>query len=230
MLENLVDPGVLTIALIALAITGLSVYVSRSYLPKKVKVAYLKSITTLSAVVETKDSGTVGHAQRVARLAVEIAKRLGVEGKDLEQVEYAALIMDMGKANVPQGILIKKEPLTSAEWDTVKSHSRLGAEMAAAVPFLADISSFVLHHHECWDGSGYPDGLTGEQIPLASRILGVAADYDAMASERPYHAEVLSQTEAMEEIRKGCGTKYDPVVGEAFLKMLLSGFGVEEAA
>lgn len=227
MLNNILDAGVLIIAGVALTITIFSIYVSRVYLPMKIKVAYLKSITALATAVETKDSGTVGHAQRVAQLTLELARQLGVKGTDLERIEYAALLMDIGKANVPQLILNKMTPLTPEEWDTVKSHSRQGAEMVASVPFLASIADYVLYHHEYWDGSGYPNGISGESIPLASRILGIAADFDAMVSQRPYH-DALTFAEAIEEVRRGIGSKYDPKVAHAFLEMIENGFFVSE--
>jgi putative nucleotidyltransferase with HDIG domain len=228
MLNEPLAPGVLFIVCTLLSIALLSVYVSRRYLPMKMKSAYLKSITVLAAAVETKDSGTVGHAQRVARLTIETARRLGVSGRDLERIEYAALLMDMGKANVPQALLNKQGPLTEEEWDVIRSHSKLGAQMVVGVPFLADLEPYVLHHHEYWDGSGYPDGLKGEEIPLASRILSVAADYDAMISERPYHPRALSSEEAITEIRGDIGRKYDPRVAEAFIALLESGFEASE--
>ena len=219
-------PGVLLTGGILLSIAVLSVYVSRVYLPAKIKSAYRKSITAFAAVVETKDSGTVGHAQRVAQLTSEVARILGVEGRELERIEYAALLMDMGKANVPQALLNKRDPLTQEEWEILKSHSRLSAEMVTAVPFLAGLDKIVLHHHEYWDGTGYPSGLAGEQIPLASRILCVAADYDAIISERPYHPRPLGPREAIDEIRKGAGARYDPRVVEVFLDMLAAEHGV----
>lgn len=212
--------AVTIIELILVSIAGFSLYFSRRYLPRKMRKAYLKSITALAAAVETKDSGTVGHAQRVAQLTVDLASRLGVRGRRLERIEYAALLMDMGKANVPARLLNKREPLTPDEWEIMQSHPRLGADMVAAVPFLQDLSRFVLHHHEYWDGTGYPDGLRGEDIPLESRILCVAADYDAMVSERPYHPRALSPAEALDEVRRGEGRKYDPRVVEAFAGMM----------
>ena len=223
-------PGVVITGGILLSIAVLSVYVSRVYLPAKIRSAYLKSITVLAAAVETKDSGTVGHAQRVAEITVEVARRLGVEGSELERIQYAALLMDMGKANVPQALLNKSDPLTRGEWAILQSHPRLGAEMVAAVPFLADLEEIVLHHHEFCDGTGYPSGLAGEQIPLASRVLCVAADYDAMISDRPYHPRPLSPQEAIEEIRRGAGAKYDPRVVEVFLDMLAAEHVVAERA
>ena len=220
MLNDLLSPGPLIIIGVLVSISAMSVYVSRVYLPAKIKNAYVKSITALAAAVETKESGTMGHAQRVAQLTVETARRLGANQRELERIRYGALLMDIGKANVPQAVLNKSDPLTPEEWQTVKSHPKQGAEMVAAVPLLADLEEYVLHHHEYYDGSGYPDGLKGSGIPLASRILAVAADYDAMTSERPYHTRVLAFEEACEEIRGGSGTKYDPTVVDAFMSML----------
>lgn len=224
-----IDFSVILIVLFAVSITVLSVYVSRIYLPRKIKRAYVKSITALAAAVETRDSGTVGHAQRVAEITVNVARRLGITGKDLERIEYAALLMDIGKASVPQALLNKREPFEPEEWEVVQSHSRLGAEMVSEVPFLADIADYVLHHHEYWDGTGYPEGLAGEQIPLASRILSVAADYDAMVSERPYHPP-MSVSQAIEEIRKYSGIKYDPAVVEIFLEIAVVKVTTDEQA
>jgi len=218
-------PGVIVTASILLTIAVLSVYVSRVFLPTKIRSAYKKSITALAAAVETKDSGTVGHAQRVAQLAADMGRRLGLSGRELERIEFAALVMDLGKANVPQSILAKRERLTEKEWETVKRHSDLGAEMISGVPFLAPLREFVLHHHEFWDGSGYPNGLKGEEIPLASRILCVAADYDAMVSDRPYHPRPLAAEEAVAEIQRGSGTRYDPKVAAVFLEMMAAESG-----
>ena len=218
--SNPLNIGVLLIAAVALSITSLSVYVSRVYLPMKIREAYRKSITVLAAAVETKDSGTVGHAQRVAHLTSEVARRLGVRGEELVRVEYAALLRDIGKVKVPQKVLNKTEALTDWEWATVQKHSEFGAEMVAAVPFLSGSADLVRHHHEYWDGTGYPDRLRAEQIPIGSRILSVAADYDAMISERPYHPKSLHVDEALSQIRRDTGRKYDPEVVEVFLQVI----------
>jgi len=218
--SDTITAGVVTIIGILVTISAASVYISRVFIPAKIRTAYVKSITALAAAVETKESGTVGHAERVAELTVGTAQRLGVQHRELERIHYAALLMDIGKANVPQAVLNKSHPLDPEEWDTLKRHPKLGSEMVAAVPFLADLEDYVLHHHEYYDGSGYPDGLKASEIPLASRILAVAADYDAMTSERPYHTHVMSPEEGCEEIRRGRGTKYDPRVVDAFLSMM----------
>lgn len=228
MYNIILTPGVIIVAVIALSITVASFYVSRIHLPKKMKTAYRKSITALAAAVETKDAGTVGHAQRVARLAVDTARRVGVAGRELERLEYAALLMDIGKAKVPQAILNKKASLNEDEWEVIKNHTRLGADMAEAAPFLADLSDAILHHHEYWDGTGYPDGLRGKDIPLGSRILSLAADFDAMVSERPYHPRALTQKEAIDEIRRYLGAKYDPEIGLVFVKMIEAEVSDEE--
>lgn len=223
-----ITTGVLIISGVALTITVMSVYVSRVYLPMKIKEAYLKSITVLAAAVETKDSGTVGHAQRVAQLTVEVAQRLGLDGRELERIEYAALLRDIGKANVPHAVLNKAERLTLDEWETVKKHSELGAEMVEQVPFLADTADFIRHHHEYWDGSGYPDGLKGEEIPLESRILAITADYDAMVSVRPYHINAMDSYSAVKDIQRDSGKKYDPAVVKMFLKVISDRMASEE--
>ena len=213
--------GVIATAVISIVIMVASVYVSRFYLPRKIKRAYLNSITVLAAAVETRDTGKLGHAQRVAQLTVDLARCFGIQGKGLERIEYAALLMDVGKANVPQAVLNKQGPLTPEEWEMVKTHPRLGAEMVASVPFLADLKDFILHHHEYWNGSGYPSGLKGDEIPLESRILSIAADYDALISERPYRPQPFPVLEALDMIRESLGVKYDPVVGQAFVDTVM---------
>jgi len=222
--SSIFSVGILGITTAALTISGLSLYVSRIVLPRRMKAAYVKSITVLAAAVETKDSGTVGHAQRVADLTKAVARNLGVTGKELEGIEYAALLRDIGKANVPHAILNKTTALTEEEWATVKSHAALGADMVEAVAFLAYCSPYVRHHHEYWDGSGYPDGLKGEEIPLGSRILAATSDYDAMISQRPYHPHSMTMEQAVREIQAGSGSRYDPVVVQVLLDVLEKGY------
>lgn len=225
-----ITPFVLMASAVSVMICVVSVYISRIYLPRKIHTAYLNSITVLAAAVEARDAGTLGHASRVSDMTVELAARLGLEGEDLERIEYAALLMDMGKANVPQSILTKVDPLTDEEWSIVKTHPVLGANIASSVAFLADLREYILYHHEYWDGSGYPVGLIGDEIPLVSRILSVAADYDALISPRPYRLEAMSIKEAIEEIREGLGIKYDPRVGDEFITMTTEQAESEEPA
>jgi putative nucleotidyltransferase with HDIG domain len=183
--------------------------------------AYRKALYALAAAVETRDSGTIGHAKRVADYAVAVADEMGIKRTERIRIEYAALLRDIGKVNIPASLLNKSTPLDQKEWEEVQRHAELGAEIVQAVPFLSFLSDVILHHHECWDGSGYPDGLVGDAIPLASRILAVTTDYDAITSERPYH-EPRSPKVAVEEIESGKGSRYDPAVVDAFLRVLQS--------
>lgn len=223
MWHDLLGPQAIGVGVAGL-ITFICLYISYVVLPKQMERAYQDALNTLAAAVETKDSGTIGHARRVASYARAVAERLGVKGKELRRIEYAALLRDIGKVNVPHRVLNKSGPLTPEEWDILQSHSTLGASMVAEVPFLADTAELVRHHHENWDGSGYPDGLAGQDIPLGSRILAVATDYDAMVSERPYH-QAMPKEQAASEIKEAVGHKYDPEVVEVFLDVIDRGIG-----
>ena len=217
--DLLPSPLILVVITIAICITAGSTYYAWWYVPNKLSEAYRKSLYTIAAAVETKDSGTIGHAQRVAGYTVAIARELGVRGSELLCIEHAAVLRDIGKVNLPQALLNKSTSLTPEEWERLKSHSQLGAEIVRAVPFIADTANLILYHHEAWDGSGYPDGLAGEEIPLGSRILAVATDFDAATSDRPYHnARPVAQ--ALEEIQMGSGTRYDPRVVEVFMHII----------
>lgn len=211
-------PG-LTIGIVAGMITIGSLYYSFVYQPGKMQRAYRKALYALAAAVETRDSGTIGHSKRVSDYAMSVADELGIKKDERLRIEYAALLRDIGKVNVPASLLNKTTALDIEEWEHVKNHSRMGAEIVKAVPFLSFLSDLILHHHECWDGSGYPDGLAGKDIPLGSRILAVTTDYDAITSERPYH-EPRPPEEAIEQIKAGRGNRYDPAVVDAFLSVL----------
>lgn len=204
---------------VAVAITVGGAYYSWYHLPKKMGEAYRRSLYTIAAAVETRDSGTIGHAQRVASHAVAVARQLGVREPELTRIERAAVLRDVGKVNIPQQLLNKRGPLNADEWEKLKSHSQLGADLVDAIPFLADTRDLILHHHEAWDGSGYPDGLDGEEIPLGSRILAVATDFDAAISDRPYH-QALPVPVALDQIKMGSGTKYDPTVVDIFFRIV----------
>lgn len=220
-------PGVITAVSMALMITLGSWYYSAVYLPRRMERADRRAFYALAAAVETRDSGTIGHAERVASYAVAVADRLRIRKSERLRIEYAALLRDIGKVNVPSDLLNKTTKLEPDEWEKVKRHASMGAEMIGAVPALAFLSDLILHHHEHWDGSGYPDGMVGDEIPLGARILAVATDFDAITSERPYHPSQPVEV-AVHEIIGGRGTKYDPTVVDAFLKVLESqGIGAD---
>jgi HD-GYP domain-containing protein (c-di-GMP phosphodiesterase class II) len=217
--ENIVShlPAIFAIAA-AVIITVGSAYWSRVALPRQIDDAYRASLHALAAAVETKDSGTLGHARRVADYAVAIARDMGVHAAEVRRIERSALLRDIGKVNIPHSLLNKMEALTAEEFDIIKGHSKIGSDLVMQVPFLAMCADLIIHHHEKWDGTGYPDGLEGEEIPLGSRILAVANDFDAMASDRPYH-KAVPPIVAVQLIKDGSGESYDPAVVDSFIRI-----------
>jgi len=178
---------------------------------------YLSTIETLAMAVDAKDQITHGHIRRVQVYAVEMAGRLGVDNEEqLKAIEAAALLHDMGKLAIPEHILNKPGKLTAAEFDTMKRHADIGADLLSSIRFPYPVVPIVRHHHECWDGSGYPSGISGTDIPLGARILGVVDCFDALNSDRPYRPR-LEPEEAFEILRKRRGTMYDPLVVDTFI-------------
>jgi len=177
---------------------------------------YLKVVETLAMAVDAKDQVTHGHICRVQTYALTLARRLDVtDPKEIQAIEAAALLHDMGKLAIPEHILNKPGKLTSDEFERMKLHAPLGAEMLSAVDFPYPVVPIVRHHHENWDGSGYPDRLAGDAIPIGARILSVVDCYDALRSHRPYRRS-LSPDQAFEIINERRGTMYDPTVVDAF--------------
>jgi putative nucleotidyltransferase with HDIG domain len=165
------------------------------------------ALEALSATVDARDTYTAGHSRRVATLAVEIAGELGVEGPELLGVDQAALLHDIGKIAVPDEVLLKEGSLTSAEWIVMRSHPEEGARIIERLGYLDDVVPGIRHHHERPDGRGYPDGLMGDEIPLAARIIHVADALDAMTTKRLYREE-MSWEDALAEIYRGRGTDF----------------------
>jgi putative nucleotidyltransferase with HDIG domain len=163
-----------------------------------------------------------GHQQRVARLAVALAARLGMDGQRLEGVRVAGLLHDLGKIYIPAEILSKPARLTPMEFGLMQTHPGVGYEILSGVPFPWPIADFVVQHHERLDGTGYPNGLAGEAISLEARILAVADVVEAMSSHRPYRA-ALGLEVALDEVRKGRGTRYDETVVDACLELFAAG-------
>ena len=169
----------------------------------------------LARAVDSRMSTPADHSSRVARYAAGIAEQLGWNGKELEDLRIAAMLHDVGKVPVPDRILQKPGPLNRAEYEEVKKHPATGADMVSRVDGVAMIAPWIRHSHENYDGSGYPDGLSGDDIPLASRILLVADAFDAMTSDRPYRA-ALEVEAALDQLRRNAGRQFDPVCVEAF--------------
>ncbi|RPI87126.1 MAG: response regulator [Chloroflexi bacterium] len=177
--------------------------------------AYEGSLTVLANAIEVRNEYTRGHVERVTAYAMILAEQIGFAGRRLEALRFGAILHDIGKIHVRESILTKKEPLTPEEWDEIKLHPITGAEMIKGISYLAPAIPIVRWHHECWDGSGYPDNLVGEAIPLEARIVTVADCFDAMTTERSYRPS-LSLEEAYAEIISCAGCQFDPAVVSAF--------------
>jgi len=180
---------------------------------------YLSTIETLAMAIDAKDQITHGHIRRVQIFAVGLAKAMGVtETAQIRAVEAAALLHDMGKLAVPEYILNKPGPLTPAEFEKMKLHASVGADILSAIEFPYPVVPIVRHHHENWNGNGYPDGLKGSDIPIGARILSVVDCFDALTSDRPYRPR-LSDVEALRILNERRGTMYDPLVVDTFAKV-----------
>ena len=183
---------------------------------EQVNELYMSTIEALAMAVDAKDQITHGHIRRVQVYALELAKRLGVaDERKLQAIATAALLHDMGKLAIPEHILNKPGKLTPAEFDTMKRHADIGADLLSPVKFPYPVVPIVRHHHEHWDGNGYPTGISGADIPLGARILSVVDCFDALTSDRPYRPR-LSTEEAFAIIREGRSEMYDPLVVDTF--------------
>jgi putative nucleotidyltransferase with HDIG domain len=176
-------------------------------------------IGAISAILEAKDGYTADHVRSTADLAVAVGQELDLPDFTLEDLRYGGMFHDIGKVGIPDGIINKPGPLTEEEFELIKTHPALGAEILAPIPFFAGVRSIVRHHHEHWDGSGYPEGLRATQIPLGARIVLAVDAYDAMTSDRSYR-KAMSHEQACRELRKYAGTQFDPAVVEAVLVVL----------
>ncbi|MGC4042732.1 MAG: HD domain-containing protein [Armatimonas sp.] len=186
---------------------------------KKLSELYLATIRSLALAIDAKDQYTHQHILRVQRYSLAIARELGIDGDELLGLETGALLHDIGKLGVPEYILLKPGKLTPDEFAQIKKHPEIGAAILDPVPFPWPVLPVVKYHHEKWDGTGYPEGLAGEEIPLTARILAVADVYDALTSSRSYRS-AWSHERALTVIREGVGTHFDPALVDAFLKVI----------
>jgi HD-GYP domain-containing protein (c-di-GMP phosphodiesterase class II) len=183
---------------------------------------YVATMKALARVVEAKDATTRGHLDRTQAYGLALARRVDPVLAARPEVAYGFFLHDIGKVGVPERVLSKPGPLTDDEWELMRAHPSIGAQIVEPIQFLGSAVEIVRSHHEWFDGRGYPRGLRGEQIPLAARIFSVADSFDAMTSDRPYR-RALPVEHALDEVRTGTGTQFDPVVVEAFLELWGSG-------
>lgn len=176
----------------------------------------LESIKALSAAMGTRELHTAQHCERMTDSALMIADSLGLSEADRSTLELAAYMHDVGKIGISDAILMKPDKLSDAEWAEMKAHPDIGSEILSNIEESADLSLIIRHHHERMDGTGYPHGLSGEQIPLLSRILAIADAYDAMTSDRPYRPR-MSKAQAQKQLMEGAGAQFDKELVDVFL-------------
>ncbi len=186
---------------------------------QKIKDLSLEVILRLSRAAEYRDEHTGEHIRRMAHYSALVARKLGLNEEAVESILYAAPLHDIGKIGIPDQILLKPGPLDEKEWEIMKKHTEIGAEILRGTQsgFVKVGEIVALYHHERWDGQGYPRGLKGTEIPLAARIVAVADVFDALTSDRPYR-KAFSVEEAFQIIEEGLGSQFDPQVGKAFLE------------
>ncbi len=186
---------------------------------KKIRALFLSAITALAYALEAKDEYTSGHSQRVSEISVAIARELGMSYDDVEKIRLTGLIHDIGKIGVRESVLGKPGGLTDEEFRHVKLHPEVGERILKPIVDDVDILDIVRHHHECYDGTGYPDSLKRDRIPLDARILAIADAYDAMTSQRPYRCAAMSTETACAEIERHKGTQFDPGIADALFRI-----------
>ncbi len=190
---------------------------------QKLEQAYLEMIQTLRYTVEAKDPYTRGHSDRVSEFSVLIGEKLGLSEEQIKILRIGGLFHDIGKIGIPDSILLKTDKLSDDEYSEIKNHPSIGAHILGAASIFKDIIPIVKHHHERFDGRGYPSGLQGEEIPFLARIAAVADTFDAMTSKRSYR-DALDIQYVKDEIQRCKGTQFDPQIADAFLDILENNF------
>lgn len=183
---------------------------------------FLSTVWALASAVDAKDAYTHGHSQRVAVYSSALGRAMGFDEREIERLELSAILHDVGKIGVPEAVLNKPDRLTPTEMAAMRSHPGKGAEILSSIRAMRDIVPGVLHHHERFDGTGYPNRLKGENIPLLARIIFVADTFDAMTSSRPYRSSLPMQV-AVDEIKRCSGSQFDPRLAETFVDLVERG-------
>lgn len=193
--------------------------IENAHLYEKLERSYLSMMVALSCVVESRDLYTDKHMKDIAEYSVDIANKMGLSEEEIENIRKAALLHDLGKVSIPDSILMKPGKLSEEEIEIIKRHPENGAKIIEPVEPLKHAKDIIKYHQECYDGSGYPEGLKGEGIPLGARIVAVADAFGAMTTDRPYR-KALSIEEAVKELKRCSGTQFDPKLVEIFISIL----------
>lgn len=207
------------VGLLTMFASQAAIAIENARLFREMRTGYLNTIRALAAVIDAKDLYTHGHSEKVMEYAVAIAREMHLSEEEIRVIQYASFLHDLGKISISTNILQKPGRLTAEEFASITEHPRLGSGIVEQVSFLKNLAPIILHHHEHYNGKGYPSGLKKKAIPIGARILGAADAYEAMISDRPYH-RAFSKGAAIEELKKCRGAQFDPEVVDAFLEIL----------
>lgn len=190
---------------------------------------YIDTVKSLSQAIEAKDPYTMGHSMRVGEYACALARKLGLSGRKVENIKIAAILHDIGKIGVEENILNKPGRLTEEEFDKIKNHPEIGIRIIKGIDALETVSKIILHHHERYDGTGYPEGLKSDDIVLEAQILSLADVFDALTSERPYR-RAMTLEEALKILDEGKGSQFEPKLADTFIKLIKENKELRELA
>jgi len=185
----------------------------------RVLLTYRATLKALEATLDVRDQSAPGHCRRVSKLAVQLGTKMGIQGNELVSLEHGALLHDIGKLGIPDTILLKPGPLTESEWTVMRRHPEIGSDIVGHIDFLQGALPIIRHHHERYDGGGYPGNLKGQEIPLLARIFAVVDAFDAMTHQRPYNT-VGKIKDVLDTLRRGKDKQFDPQIVDTFVAMI----------
>jgi len=205
--------------ILSLLVSKASIAMEKWWLNAVVSQSYANVIQALASAIDARDPSTHRHSQAVTELSVAMAEALGLSEEQVNRIRYAGILHDVGKIGIAEEILFKPGPLSPAERAVVEAHPLVGTSILAGIPYMEDLIPLIRHHHEHYDGSGYPDGLSGDDIPLGAQILAISDTFDAITTERSYHRG-LNIAEACVLLQKEAGKSFAPDLVEAFVRMV----------